>query len=202
MAFNLVMTEYLTGATESQLRSWSRKGLLVPEIQESRPMLYSFRDIAALRSIARLRAFTSLQRITRAFQTLKDQDFTDHLSEYRFAFDGKSIKLWTEENLLDLDKQPGQWEFLTFEDIYAPFENFRGRSVPDLLNPSPGIVLSPTRLGGTPTVAGTRVPFDVITDLLEDSEVSASEIQEFYPTVTDRDITNVSQFQRAISEAA
>lgn len=202
MAFDLAMTQFLSGATEHQLRSWARKKYLVPEINESRPMLYSFRDIVALRTISKLRAFTSLQRIARALRTLKEQELTDHLSEYRFAFDGKSIKLWDEENLMDLDKNPGQWELYTFEDIYAPFENFKGREVPDLLAPSPGITLSSGKLGGFPTVAGSRVPFNVIADLLEDEDLTTEEIQEFYPTVSTDDIINVAQFERAISEAA
>lgn len=202
MAFDLKMTQFLSGVTEHQLRDWARRGYLEPEVNRSRPMLYSFRDIVALRTIAKLRAFTSLQRIAKALRTLQEQELTEHLSVYRFAFDGKSIKLWDEENLMDLDRNPGQWELYAFDHIYAPFENFRGRTVPDLLNPSPGITVSKGKLGGTPTVAGSRVPFDVITDLLKDPELSDDEIQEFYPTVTKQDLSNVARFEQAVSEVA
>lgn len=103
MAYDTYMASYLSGATVDQLRRWARNKILVPEVNDHRPLLYSFRDIVALRAVAKLRAFTSLQRISKALKTLKDQDFTDHLSAYRFGFDGRSIKLWTEDELLDID---------------------------------------------------------------------------------------------------
>ena len=160
MAYDTYMASYLSGATVDQLRHWARKKILVPEVNDHRPLLYSFRDIVALRAVAKLRAFTSLQRISKALKTLKDQDFTDHLSAYRFGFDGRSIKLWTDDELLDIDKNPGQFEMYTFEDIYKPFENFNHRLVPALLEPSPGITVNPSIMGGTPTVNGTRTSFD------------------------------------------
>ena len=103
MAYDTYMASYLSGATVDQLRHWARKKILVPEVNDHRPLLYSFRDIVAFRAVAKLRAFTSLQRISKALKPLKDQDFTGHLPAYRFGFDGRSIKLWTEDELLDID---------------------------------------------------------------------------------------------------
>ena len=62
--FPLNLTSKLTGVTPSQLRSWSRSGLLVPVIRAKRPPIYSFRDLVALRSIAFLRSeITSLGEV-------------------------------------------------------------------------------------------------------------------------------------------
>ncbi len=103
MAYDTYMASYLSGATVDQLRRWARNKILVPEVNDHRPLFFSFCDIVAFRAVAKLRAFTSLQRISKALKPLKDQDFTGHLPAYRFGFDGRSIKLWTEDELLDID---------------------------------------------------------------------------------------------------
>ncbi|MCQ9331769.1 DUF433 domain-containing protein [Corynebacterium phoceense] len=199
MAYDTYMASYLSGATVDQLRHWARKKILVPEVNDHRPLLYSFRDIVALRAVAKLRAFTSLQRISKALKTLKDQDFTDHLSAYRFGFDGRSIKLWTDDELLDIDKNPGQFEMYTFEDIYKPFENFNHRLVPALLEPSPGITVNPSIMGGTPTVNGTRTSFDTLLNFTEDIE-SDEELEDVFPFLTMEDVKNARSFKTSLDE--
>ena len=199
MAYDTYMASYLSGATVDQLSHWARKKILVPEVNDHRPLLYSFRDIVALRAVAKLRAFTSLQRISKALKTLKDQDFTDHLSAYRFGFDGRSIKLWTDDELLDIDKNPGQFEMYTFEDIYKPFENFNHRLVPALLEPSPGITVNPSIMGGTPTVNGTRTSFDTLLNFTEDIE-SDEELEDVFPFLTMEDVKNARSFKTSLDE--
>lgn len=198
MAFTIEMASFLTGATNYQLRSWKTKGIVVPEVRSERPMLYSFRDLVALRTITRLRSRNPLQRIRRALDTLSDQELQEHISEYRFATDGRSIKVWTEAGFLDLVNNPGQWEFVSLEDIYAPFENMNGREVPHFLQPSDGIELRADRLGGWPLIEGTRVPFDCITDLLSDEDMSIEEIQEYYPNVSASAVEQAQVFDQKV----
>lgn len=202
MSFDLEMTQFLTGVTEHQLRLWSKKEILVPEINASRPMLYSFRDIVALRIIAKFRAEVSLQRISSVLRNLEENEFTEHLSEYRFAFDGKSIRVKDGDNWMDIDKQSGQWEFISFEDVYRSFSNFKGITVPNLLAPAPGIEVDAGTLGGTPRIKGSRIPTDVVTDLLRDPETTEDEIQEFYPNLKKTDLKNVGKFDSAVYGAA
>ncbi|ANE03102.1 DUF433 domain-containing protein [Corynebacterium crudilactis] len=202
MAFDLYMTQYLTGVTESQLRGWSKKGILVPEINEARPMLYSFRDVVALRVIAKFRAELSLQRISAVLRNLEENEFTEHLSEYRFAFDGKSIRVKDGDSWMDIDQQSGQWEFISFEDVYQAFNNFKGEVVPDLLNPAPGIEVDAGTLGGAPRVEGSRIPTDALTELLRDPDTSEEEIREFYPALRAVDLKNVGKFDSVVYGAA
>lgn len=75
MAYNTKMASYLSGASKAQLDGWARGGVLRPEVS-SNTGLYSFRDIVALRTIAKLRSMVSLQRIRTALGTMKDQEFT------------------------------------------------------------------------------------------------------------------------------
>ena len=101
MSYDSKLASFLSGATRSQLDGWAKSGVLRPEIS-SRPRRYSFRDVVALRTIAKLRSKVSLQKIRAALATLNDQEFNEHISTYRFATDGESVKLWTDEGWLDL----------------------------------------------------------------------------------------------------
>lgn len=47
----------------------------------------------------------------------------------------------------------------------------------------PEVWASPYRLGGTPCVRGTRVPVDVVLDMIADGE-TAAEIRDLWPDVT------------------
>lgn len=203
MTYSITVASFLSGATVDQLQRWARTGIVVPEVNPSRPKIYSFRDVVALRSIAKLRASHSLQRIRNAINKLNEFDFTEHLSQYRFATDGKSIKIWDEDEdaFLDLVNNPGQWELINLEDIYAPFMNLQGRQVPDLLTPAKGIQINPHRLSGAPTLEDTRVPFDLIVDLLDD-DLNAQEISELYPTIEADSVDNAIRFDQSIKELA
>ncbi|MGH1554815.1 hypothetical protein ACRAWF_31460 [Streptomyces sp. L7] len=71
MSYEPKLAAALSGATLRQLSHWRRASgkrgaLLVPEISDSRPILYSFRDVVALRACVKLRRETSLQKIRRA----------------------------------------------------------------------------------------------------------------------------------------
>lgn len=68
MAYDTYMASYLSGATVDQLRRWARNKILVPEVNDHRPLFHSFCDIVAFRAVAKLRAFTSLQRISKALK--------------------------------------------------------------------------------------------------------------------------------------
>ena len=77
MSYPPKLTAALTGATIRQLSHWRSSrapagAVLVPEISSGRPLLYSFRDVVALRTCVRLRQETSLQKIRRALDTLRE----------------------------------------------------------------------------------------------------------------------------------
>jgi hypothetical protein len=84
----------LSGATLRQLAHWrnaksGRGAVLVPELSAARPILYSFRDVVALRACVKLRNEASLQRIRRALETLRDDlHEREHLSTYQLVADG------------------------------------------------------------------------------------------------------------------
>lgn len=199
MSYPIRLASVLTGATIYQLRSWSSKGILTPEVRGKRPPLYSYRDLVALRSVVRLRSATSLQRIGAAFSNLNLVDLTEHPSKYRFATNGKSIVVDDGEgSVIDLIGQKGQSEVLTFEQIQEAFIDFKGREVVDFRRPSEFVEVEFGRMGGWPTIAGTRVPYDVISSMVDGVTVTADDIPDYYPSVSAAAARDAVEFSRRV----
>lgn len=193
-SFPVDLTSVLTGASVYQLGYWRRKNhLLVPEIS-SRPALYSFRDLLALRTVVRLRRTHSLQAIRTAFNSLREFDLTEHPSQYQLRAHGKSIVLVQQGQAMDLVKSPGSLLLATMDDIFAQFETRSGRRVVDFLAPRPHLDIREKRMGGWPTAENSRVPFDTIAALMATGEVSASEVQHYYPSVTPEAAADAASF--------
>ncbi|MGW0806602.1 DUF433 domain-containing protein [Nonomuraea sp. NPDC002799] len=97
MSYSPKLAAALSGATLRQLAHWrqasaGRGAVLVPEVSGTRPILYSFRDLVALRACVKLRNDASLQKIRRALDTLRDDlREHEHLSAYRLVADGSII---------------------------------------------------------------------------------------------------------------
>ncbi|WP_409338137.1 DUF433 domain-containing protein [Corynebacterium phoceense] len=202
LGYSIPLTVTLTGATAAQLAGWRRSELLIPEVSAERPIEYSFRDLVALRTIARLRSHTSLQQIRKAFESLSEFDMVDHPSEYRFATDGKTVKVWTEDGFMDLsERYKGQFEFYSLEDIYAPFMNRYNKQVPDFRNPMPNLSVDPRRMGGYPTIKDSRVPYSDVAELYMLGELEPGEISDFYPNITDEAARDALSFHNQVQEA-
>ena len=90
MAYTSAMAAALSGATGNQLRHWrhARTGpLLAPEISVAPRVLYSFRDLLALRTFVHLRQDASLQKIRVAISNLRDLGEVEHLASYQLVSD-------------------------------------------------------------------------------------------------------------------
>lgn len=184
MAFPVELTSVLTGASISQLKGWRSSGLLAPEVQSTPVVLYSFRDIIALRTFVRMRADISLQKIRKAVAALPEFDLTDHPSQYQLHTDGKSVYFSDDGRSIDLVEKKGQQLLVNLQDVFAPFENMQGSEVTDFRRPRPHLEVRESRLGGWPTVENTRVAFDTIGKLLTGGEVAPKDVSRFYPSVT------------------
>ncbi|QOT16512.1 DUF433 domain-containing protein [Paenarthrobacter sp. YJN-5] len=185
MAFPIDLTAVLTGTSVSQLTRWRQRGLVVPEIQDTNPAVYSFRDLVAIRTVAFLRSQISLQKIRKAYANLDPLAFTEHPSQYRFGTDGKSIGVADEEGrVVDLVKAPGQISLFTFEEVFDSFVNRSGREVVNFLRPRAHLEVLPGRVGGWPTVDGTRVTYDTIASLVDNDTITVEEVPLYYPSVS------------------
>lgn len=197
MVFPVAETSVLSGASVSQLHNWRRTGLLVPEIQgHERPLLYSFRDVVALRTVVKLRRNKSLQKIRRAYATLPSLDLTEHPSSYELVDTGPSIVVVYAGSGVDVLSHPGQ-SLANLGDIMAAFETSRGRVV-DLRRPRQHLEVREQKLGGWPTIEGTRVPFDVVANLLADGSVQSADVSLYYPSVTPEAALDALDFARSL----
>jgi uncharacterized protein (DUF433 family)/DNA-binding transcriptional MerR regulator len=208
VAYPPTMAAALTGATVAQLRHWrnatTRTGpLLTPEISsESRIILYSFRDLLALRTFVQLRQTASLQRIRKAVNSLRDFGQAEHLAAYSLVSDQSgNVRLVTAEEEMELARSPGQ--LLLIAEMAAIIEPFavQGRPgvvIPDLFRPRAHLTVDPETQAGIPVIAGTRVPYDVVASLMREDEVPAEKISEYYPTVTPEAARDALDFARYV----
>lgn len=179
------LTAALTGASRAQLRRWSQTKLLVPEVATHPRLLYSFRDIVALRTVVRMRADTSLQRIRTAFVNMPALDLTEHPSRYRFGTDGGTVVLINDEDSrVDLVQTPGQYHFVSLAEIFESFATHRGNRVVNFLRPREALEVRAGRMGGWPTIADTRVPYDTVASLVAGGDVPAEQVTCYYPGVS------------------
>jgi uncharacterized protein (DUF433 family) len=136
-----------------------------------------------LRTCVKLRNDTSLQRIRRALDTLRDGlREREHLSAYRLEGDGSTIYLVEPGQATDLVRQEANIVIHEMVDVLRPFYR-DGRHIPDLLQPREHVSVDPAVRGGIPVIEGTRVPYDEVAALLRDG-VPAERISDYYPNVT------------------
>lgn len=188
MSYTPTLAAALSGATLRQLAHWrkantGRGAVLVPEISAVRPVLYSFRDLVALRTCVKLRNDASLQKIRRALDTLRDDlQEREHLSAYLLVADGSTIYLVEPGQATDLVHRKANVVIHDLVDVLRPFYR-DGRHIPDLLRPRDHVTVDPAIRGGMPVIEGTRVPYDEVAALLRDG-VPAEQVSEYYPSVS------------------
>ena len=193
MGYSAAMAAAMSGTSVRLLAYWrsSVRGgpLLHPEYAHDHRVLYSFRDVVALRTVAYLREEVSLQRIRRAVETLRDLGSRDHLSRYRLIADGGSVVWVTDVQAaeepaggVDLVLQPGQEVLVQLKDVLSPFTNATGIDVPDFTRPRPRLLVDADILAGYPVVTGTRVPFDLVAGLVAGG-IPVDRVRDYYPGV-------------------
>ncbi|MCS5733223.1 DUF433 domain-containing protein [Herbiconiux daphne] len=200
MSFPIPLASKMSGASISQLAHWRKTDVLVPEIESAKPpYLYSFRDIVALRTFAWLRGDHSLQLIRKSLDTLRELDMVSHPSSYKLVKLGNSIGVHAEDDrAIDIARNPGQVTIGSLADVFAEFETIRNRRVDSLRHPRRGVEVDPNRLGGWPTIIGTRIPFDLVAELLSDGSVTPEQIGSFYPSVSAEAARDALDYMRSI----
>ena len=190
MPLTPVLAAALSGASTRQFAYWrsarTTEPLLAPA--HHRPgsrVSYSFADVLALRTFGYLRSKeVPVRRIRQAVAGLRKLDHHDDLSEYCLVVLGRGVG-WrpSDGEVGGMTGEAGQQVLARMADILAPFVNAQGKAVPDLCRPVPGVCVDPGIRSGFPVIEGTRIPYDLIATLVDDSD-GVADIPELYPSVT------------------
>jgi uncharacterized protein (DUF433 family)/DNA-binding transcriptional MerR regulator len=204
MAYEPRIASALSGATRSQLDYWRRQELLVPEVSATRPVLYSFRDLIALRTFVYLREKRPLQTIRKALNSLRDIGETEHLSQYRFVPQGRrgiALVHASGEGAVELVERPGhQVTVIALGDVLRSFP-LDSIEVPNLAHPRARISVNPAVRRGYPVVSGTRVGYDLVAGLVRDG-VPPEAVKDYYPGVTAAAARDAASFADYVDRAA
>jgi uncharacterized protein (DUF433 family) len=178
----------LSGVPKSTAYYWARKGHLLPSVSQ-KPLLWSYTDLLALRTIYWLRqpksAFerdvpaTSMSKVRRALRQLKDLDL-DFFSTLAVTLAGEIV---ISADAMPLQLVDGQYLDRNLVNIVGPFEGLEGTKGPDLLWPRPTVQILPGKISGAPHISGTRVPTQSI-DALADRGFSVEQLARIYPFVS------------------
>jgi uncharacterized protein (DUF433 family)/DNA-binding transcriptional MerR regulator len=201
--FPVPLTATMTGVTKNQLARWRRDPVILAPEHGTRPRaLYSFRDLVALRTFARLRSEVSLQRVRKALATLDMLELTEHPSKYQLVVHGESIALVEKDAAIDLVVAPTTTVMVEMVDVFKEFMNRSDVTVVDFKHPKPRLEVNLSRLGGWPTIRGTRVPYDAVVNLVADGDVTPQEVAEYYPSVSPSDVADAVAFATLIEKSA
>lgn len=193
----------LSGASLGQLKYWRKNPpVLEPEYRGPNWVLYSYRDVVALRSLVYLRQdrALSLQKIRVSIRNLRDLGKDGHLSEYKLVYTGDSVVVVDGEEAIDLLKHPGHRVIAELVDVFDEFEGRHGRVLP-FQRPVQRIVVDPEIRSGFPVVEGTRIGYDQIVGLMHDN-VPPEDVSQFFPSVTAEDARAAYDFAAYVSKYA
>lgn len=207
-AYSAERAAALSGVPLSTVHYWSRHDILVPSVAKTRPKLWSYLDLMALRVIYWLRQTkttragaeiprTSMRAVRRALTALKglDLDLFAEDERPRVAVDREgSLHLRTPGGVQTLN---GQVVLGDAVDLIAPFHTQEGALGPDLREPRPHLRIMPGKLGGSPHVLRTRVETQSLAALARRG-YSVAEVVAMYPFLDDAAVVEAVELERQL----
>jgi uncharacterized protein (DUF433 family) len=188
----------LAGVPVSTVYYWARSGIWRPVMANSRPKLWSYSDLLALRLIDWLRQAkedfqvprTRMSQIRRLLSSIED------LGE---SLRSDSVKVWVEAagdvvvSINDAVYRPLGNRHLQpliergMVDLVAPFEGSGGIIAPDLARPRPTLRIIPGRLSSEPHIDGTRVGTQMV-KALNRRGLESEQIMSMYSFLSPRNV--------------
>lgn len=188
----------LAGVPVSTVYYWARSGIWTPAMPNTRPKLWSYSDLLALRLIDWLRQakedfelpHTRMSKIRALLSSVED------LGE---GLQSDTVKVWVEKNgnvviaigeavyrpLGDKHLQPLIERGMV--SLVAAFERDGGIFAPDLVRPRPTLRIIPGKLSSEPHVDGTRLGTQMI-EALRRRGLETEHIVSLYSFLTPRNV--------------
>lgn len=202
IAFTADTVARLTGLSIRQLHRWDRSGFFVPSFadpQRRRPhsRIYSFVDVVALCTIAKLRAegvsFPDLRKVRRFFASGSNEDW----AKRQFYVVGKRV-FFSHEDAVLAARPLGQRLDRTILDL-GGIANDVERAVRQLPDRAPSQIGQVTRdrliMGGAPVIAGTRIPTATV-DWFHRHGYGTEAILREFPRLTPVDVAAAIAFEQ------
>lgn len=184
-AYTAAEAAELTGVPRSTIHYWVRTGLIEPSVSLARPMLFSFIDLRDLVVIDRLRRQVPTQTVRRAVDWLRGVADVQHIVQAECRQLGDEI-VWvpSDDREAEVLASRGGQILLTLDEVWATLSAEVREGDIVALRPADHVEIDPAVRGGTPVVAGTRVPTALVADLV-DGGVTADEIVAMFPLLTE-----------------
>ena len=191
----------LSGASLRQIQYWRETRVLIPEYGKvSSRMLYSFRDVVALRTFVKIREEHPLHLIRQAVANLEELGNVDHIASLTLGLAPDGTIVWhTEDAFVSLSKRGQLGLVAVMSEVFKPFATAAGNRVVDLRRPREHLSVDPEVLSGYPVIVGTRVGFDTVASLVDDG-VAPEDVRRFYRSVSADAATDASKFQALVSD--
>jgi uncharacterized protein (DUF433 family) len=191
----------ITGVPPSTLHYWIRTDL-VHASQATGRWILDFLDLRDVKVVAELRsAGAKLHKIRRAIDWLRDYDEeVDRLLDANFYVNGNGDVTWDEGGTgLALAANRGGQICVKLSDINRSLGISAGPGKVLNMRPIPEVEINPAVRGGTPVVRGTRVPTELVSELVQ-SGYTKAEIVELYPSVPPEAIEAIARWERQRAE--
>jgi uncharacterized protein (DUF433 family) len=194
-AFTMDQAAKLSGLSEDQLRSWDTAGLFRPSLgwedrRRHYSRIYTFEDLVALRTLARLReegvSTRKLKQIGAYLKSLTEQPW---VARSFFVVPETGKVFFTYEDALLAAEPMGQQAMSEIVALGPVEQDVRDRlaQMRARVEQRGRIVTDRYIHGGAPIFAGTRIPVSTVIEFLGEGH-SADEIIAQFPRLTCADI--------------
>lgn len=194
--FTAAETSRIARIPLSTLNFWARTGVIVPSQRTARPRLYSFQDLRDLRVAHELRGQGArrgeIKAVLEFLRSLPGSS-SQRLAHAQLQVVGARVSYRNPE--LDID--PVEPSTGGQRVLAVPMAELDGEVRDGDLRPAERIAISPDVRGGTPVVAGTRVPAQLVAELVDDG-VPRGEILDMYPSLSAADLDAAARWQRDV----
>jgi uncharacterized protein (DUF433 family)/DNA-binding transcriptional MerR regulator len=182
---------------------WARTGLVEPSQRRERPRLYAFADLRDLVTVRRLRdAGALLPKIREALAVIRTVDSSERLAGAELLVVGGNVIYRNRaQGVEPVDVNMGNQRVLAvtmdsiFQELGAPDPLRRE------LRPRPGVVIDPEVRGGTPVLQGTRIPTQLVAELVDD-DMTPADVIALYPALTSERIDAAVAYEHSQRSAS
>lgn len=177
----------LSGVPQRTVYYWASHDVWTPSRRMTRPKLWTYSDVLALRIIYWLRKAkpefgvgrSPMLEVRRVLDSIRSEGAEIWEEDVRVFVDTSGHVFYSTPDSVWRAAKPGQAVIPGVLDLLAEFPTEENRVGPDLVRPRPRLRIIPGKLSGEPHVEGTRISTLSIAGLLSEG-LSRDQVRELY----------------------